>query len=294
MAPGAQLYLICMDSEVGLALAEQDAIADGVKVINHSVGWFNTSRGDGTGAPGTPDAIVADARAHGILWVNAAGNHAEDHWSGTFASDPDEPDLNDFAPGNPDNTVTIQSGDGACVMLKWDDWPATTEDFDLGLIRMSDGSVVAASTNDQSSGPDEPTEELCYLNTGPTATFGIEIARYSASGSPRFDLFYQGASPLQFRTAAGSLAEPASSPAALAVGAFCWSGGALEPYSSQGPTIDGLTKPDLAAPDSVSTVTYGDAGSSPDCGADAASPEPPRPPRRSRAPPLCCSGGSPR
>ena len=66
MAPDAQLYLICVDSEVTLAQAEQDAVADGVQVINHSVGWFNTSRGDGTGGPGSPDATVADARAHGI------------------------------------------------------------------------------------------------------------------------------------------------------------------------------------------------------------------------------------
>ena len=56
MAPGAQLYLMCVDSEVDLALAEQDAVADGVKIINHSVSWFDTSRGDGTGDAGSPDA----------------------------------------------------------------------------------------------------------------------------------------------------------------------------------------------------------------------------------------------
>ncbi len=131
MAPAAQLYLICVDSEVGLAQAEQDAIADGVKIVNHSVAWFNTSRGDGTGAAGTPDAIVADARAHGILWVNAAGNYGFDHWAGSFQPDVSNPDLNDFAPGVDHNDVVIDAGEEACAFLKWDDWPVTSEDFDL-------------------------------------------------------------------------------------------------------------------------------------------------------------------
>ena len=81
MAPGAQLFLICMDTEVNLGQAKDYAIAQGITIINHSVVWINTSRGDGTGGPGTPDAIVADARANGILWVNGAGNRAR-HWSG--------------------------------------------------------------------------------------------------------------------------------------------------------------------------------------------------------------------
>ena len=85
MAPGAQLYLICICTEVQLGQAETYAKANNIRIINHSVGWFNTSRGDGTGVPGTPDAIVADARNNGILWVNAAGNSAQGHWSGTFS-----------------------------------------------------------------------------------------------------------------------------------------------------------------------------------------------------------------
>ena len=60
MAPSAQLFLICVESEVGLANAVGYAKANGITIVNHSVGWFNTSRGDGTGGAGTPDAIVAD------------------------------------------------------------------------------------------------------------------------------------------------------------------------------------------------------------------------------------------
>ena len=35
--PGAQLYLICFDTEVDLASAEAYAKAQGIKIINHSV-----------------------------------------------------------------------------------------------------------------------------------------------------------------------------------------------------------------------------------------------------------------
>src|SRR5262249_18847072 len=146
---------------------------------------------------GTPDAIAADARAHGILWVNAAGNQATEHWNGTYMPDAAAPDFNDFAPGNVTDDFTIGSGQEACAFLKWDDWPVTSEDFDLGRARLSDDTIVAASGDAQSSGPSEPTEELCYTNTGATQTFGVVIARYSAVGSPRFDLFVEGGSSLQ-------------------------------------------------------------------------------------------------
>ncbi len=99
MAPKASLYLICVDTEVDLANAETYAAAHGITIVNHSVSWFNTARGDGTGAAGTPDDTVARARADGILWVNSAGNYAQRHWSGSF-SDPDSDNWNDFAPGD--------------------------------------------------------------------------------------------------------------------------------------------------------------------------------------------------
>ena len=153
------------------------------------------------------------------------------------------------------------------MFLKWDDWPATTEDFDLGLFT-PDGTEVASSTDDQSDGPLPPTEGLCYTNTGATQDFEIAISRYSALGNPRFDLYYTGESALEYSTAAGSVTEPATSPDALAVGADCWQTNTLEPYSSQGPSIDGRTLPALLAPDSVSTQTYGAATAGADgCGA---------------------------
>ncbi|MGW0523557.1 S8 family serine peptidase [Crossiella sp. NPDC003009] len=68
---------------------------------------------------------------------------------------------------------------------------------------------------------------------------------------------------LSYTTPAQSIAEPASSPWALAVGAITpanqQSGGPVEGYSSRGPTIDGRVKPDLTAFTNVSTHSAGSA-----------------------------------
>src|SRR5207253_487718 len=122
----------------------------------------------------------------------------------------------------------------------------------------------ADSLTDQAGFPDTPVEGTCFTNTtGSTATFRWLVARYSATLTPRFDFFLlretAGITSLQHSTSAGTVVEPATSPSALAVGATCWTNGALESYSSRGPTIDGRVKPDLTAPDSVSGTVYGDS-----------------------------------
>jgi subtilisin family serine protease len=51
--------------------------------------------------------------------------------------------------------------------------------------------------------------------------------------------------------------EPGSSPNAFAVAAICWQNDRRESYGSQGPTIDGRIKPDIAGQSVVSSGTYG-------------------------------------
>src|SRR5262249_20368413 len=274
MAPGAQLYLICVDSELTLAAAKDFVIANGIKIVNHSVSWYGTSRGDGSGGAFSPAAIVADARAHGVLWVNSAGNDAQSHWAGTF-TDLNGDDLEHFPGGDFENRVTVAPGETGCAVLRWDAWPVTSQDYDLLLVDASD-NILSAGLDDQSRGPLPPVEEACYFNGGTaTQVVGLVIVRYSATVAPRMDLWWLGGSQLQDQTASGSLVEPASSPAAVAVGAVCWQNGSPEPYSSLGPTIDGRTKPELVGPDSVSSSVYGpfaSCGTSAFAGTSAAAP----------------------
>ena len=70
---------------------------------------------------------------------------------------------------------------------------------------------------------------------------------------------------LEYQVGEGSVTEPGSSSFALAVGAVCWKTSGLEAFSSRGPTIDGRMKPDLTAPDWVSSFSYGPFSG---CGAD--------------------------
>ena len=261
MAPGAELHLICADTLVGLAKAAAYARSKRIAIVNHSVSWFNTSRGDGSGGPTTPDAIVAEAAAAGILWVNSAGNRGRQHWGGAY-TDADADGWHEFAPGDEGNTITFGKYEGGCIRLKWDEWPYSATDFDLHLVRVDGsaidghGAIVASSRNAQ-TGTQPPTEQLCFSNPGARLSFAIEIVRVSGSGAPRLDLFISPGPDFEHQVAEGSITEPASSPATLAVGAVCWLGDVFEAYSSRGPTIDGRAKPDLVAPANVSSATYG-------------------------------------
>ncbi len=252
IAPDAQLYLICVDTEVDLAAAEAFAKGQGANVISHSMGWYGPDRGDGTGPIG---AVASDARAAGILWVNAAGNEAPTHWSGTFVSN-DGDRWHEYAPGDEGNTFIWPDDEVVCAFLKWDEWPAGISDFDLYLALAGSNVVVGRSVEEQ-SGSQPPYEELCmYQDSGENITAYWGIVGYSVRTSPRLDMFTLSP-PLQYQVAAGSIGEPATSPAALAVGALCWQSRQPEFYSSQGPTIDGRIKPDIAGHDGISGATYG-------------------------------------
>src|SRR5205823_484077 len=72
--------------------------------------------------------------------------------------------------------------------------------------------------------------------------------------APRMDMYFEGnEGNLERVLAAGSIGEPATSPAAMTMGAYNVGNLALEGFSSQGPTIDGRRKPDLTGPDGVAS-----------------------------------------
>ncbi len=80
-----------------------------------------TSRGDGSGGAGTPDANVADAQANGILWVNAAGNEAQTplerhvRQSGAFITIGADNFPLKLGGGDIGNTFSLQAERGLCL-----------------------------------------------------------------------------------------------------------------------------------------------------------------------------------
>ena len=242
IAPAAQLYLLKIGDDVDLDQAVTYCLSNGIDIINHSLGWYNTNFYDGTG---TIADIAKRAITGGILWVNAAGNEAESHWEGTF-SDGNADTWND-------QSVTLYASSGSQVILymTWDNWPAASSDYDLYLYDPS-SNLVASSTKNQ-TGTEEPTESI--MTSVPTT--GTYTVRIKGAGSRRLEIYslYQNLSPA---VASSSLLAPADVAEVVAVGAIGYAQyatGPQESYSSQGPTNDGRTKPDLCAPDNVSTGT---------------------------------------
>ena len=208
--------------------------------------------GDGTG---TICEMVDDARAAGILWSSSMGNSARRHWQGDFV-DTLSDDWHEFDPGvDETNNISVSSGYTITVALKWDDtWGSSGNDYDLYLIDNTP-TIVAWSTWIQ-NGNDDPWEALSYTATY-TGAYHIAIDGYYATTTANFHL-YSYYHDLQYQVASSSLAVPADSPSAMSVGAVDYSTPTtLESFSSRGPTEDNRTKPDLVAPDGVSTVTYG-------------------------------------
>ena len=264
MAPGAQLYLARIASEMQLQDAVNNMITAGVKVINHSVAWFGTSFYDGSGPLCD---ITNTAESAGILWVNAAGNSRNAHYLGVF-TDTDGDRRNEFAPNKNYNTITLSAGQSVTLVLNWDDYTSNNTNYDLYLYDGdpdTGGTIVASSTNNQGNGGlsyPEPYEAFDYsVTTGGTYYIVVTKKKSSTANLP-FTLFSLGPS-LGVNTTASSLTQPADCASVLAVGATNVSNDSPEGFSSEGPTTDGRDKPEISAPDRVATsLSTGFAGTS--------------------------------
>ncbi|MDQ1737833.1 MAG: hypothetical protein QOH56_4084, partial [Pseudonocardiales bacterium] len=303
MAPRAQIILYCVDNNIGFAQAEQQAVADGVSIVNSSLGFDADGRGDGTGInlPGTyvsTALTVKSARQAGILWIQSAGNSAQDHWSGKLVdADTSGPGKNyiDLLNKTRDyDQIQVPPGQGVSISLSWDQWPSSTVPVNLEVIEInvSTGRCTHTAANGSCTSvyagqaiPGVPHAPVRYINVFNESTtdyynYQISIKRSGAVPAIRYDLSYAGAASPSLlaaptfwsapashgnpaRAAAGSVSEPASSPYALAAGAFDLNSAdttttrpyynKLEPFSSRGPTIDGRVKPDLIGYDGVSS-----------------------------------------
>ncbi len=263
IAPDVELHLLKIADEVDLDLAVTYCLNNGIDIINHSLGWYNTNFYDGTG---TIAGIAQRAISGGILWVNAAGNEAESHWEGAFTDGNSD--------GWLDQNVTFYATAGSQIVLflTWNEWPQASTDYDLYLFDPSN-TLLASSTKHQ-TGTEEPTESI-QTTASSSGTYTIRI---QGNGSRSLELFnlYQSLSPL---VAASSILAPANVADVVAVGALGhaqYLTGPIQPYSSQGPTNSGLSKPDLVAPDNVATGTSpytifpGTSGAAPHASAAAA------------------------
>lgn len=278
MAPAAQLFLACVTDAMSFDDAARGLAAQGVQVVNVSMGFPGTGRGNGTVDAGagdwSPATVVAWLRGQGIVVVAAAGNEAEQHANATAVDSDGNGWLN--LPGGSENQgfSVRESGAPITIELRWDAWPRTNTDYDvyvmdqLGLpSEHPEHTPVAVSTRPQQETPGglDPVELVTIQNTQAGSAYWIYLkVKNGAPLGTRLDLTIHGrAQGVSIHDPAGSIAEPASSPYAIAVGAItpagAAAGGDVEPYSGRGPTIDGRVKPDVTGFTGVSTFTGGAA-----------------------------------
>ena len=250
VAPGAELYLLNFGTVTELSAAVDFVVEQGIDVVSFSLGFLHSGPGDGTGAV---DEIVTRGADGAALWAVAAGNWAQQHWSGQFV-DSDGDSIHEFAPGVTQNSRAFQAGDLIVVSLRWDDdWGAACSDYDLELFG-PDGSLVQASRQIQDCDGD-PVESIQVLATQ-DGSYAVRIVQASAVEPRQLDLMVVGSpgrgEELDRFVAQGSLSEPADHAAVITVGAVT----AIEPlsvelFSSRGPTADGRAKPEIASPTGI-------------------------------------------
>ncbi|MCD6361862.1 MAG: S8 family serine peptidase [Armatimonadetes bacterium] len=281
MAPGARFTLINVDTNMAWETAIEYARNQGFDVCMASLGAFGGPY-DGTHPL---DQQVDMARAAGVFYVNAAGNHAENHYQGTW-TDHNGNGFHEFSGGDETIDLYLTAGQFMAYLSWWQTTPGglTNHDYDLVLVDAADHEIARSGFTQ--NGDDQPLDVLlAYINTD--GNYGLKIEYYGGP-TPHQDMFqlFSPDVPLEgvHQVAESSLLIPAAAQGAYSVGA---TRGAvitgspfgdlavddLETFSSQGPVVGHpeRIKPDLVAPDGVETSLAAE-GLSPFYGTSAAAP----------------------
>jgi len=253
VAPDVKLYLV----DVGRTEFDFINSIENLMKVEPHIGVVSCSVDFHFGPFGGGDNLckqVQNMTSKGTAWVNAAGNEAQCHWEGTFV-DPDRNDLNNFSQDDESINITLEKGDPVTLWLSWgDDWLRASQDYDLRLdYPHGDYSV---SDNPQKGYRGHKPIETISLFAPENGVYQIKIKKYDpAAKDVKFNLFTTHDLD-EYRVPNSSIGVLASCEDVITVGAIDVSTLEIEPYSSRGPTEDGRLKPDVVAPDNVTTSSY--------------------------------------
>lgn len=273
VAPGAILYI----SNDHTNEAADWMVRNGVKIINHSRGSHWDGPGDGTSTIATSSLkTVEKAASNGVLWVNAAGNHALTSWFNSSVRTNQTPAGNfvRFDATDDCNTVALKARKQYDFQIRWDGvWGGNNEDLSVQIWRETTTAIPDGTSS---------TSLYMYATSGPVQPSGT-----SAKSDPYDDLSYEPSvegdyclriqvpgnntpgwvqvqnttgPSLEYNGDGQSIAPPGDSREAgmLTVGAAHWSTpSVIQPNSGVGPTRDGRIKPDIVGADGAYAAVDG-------------------------------------
>ena len=260
IAPQVQLYIANPFSKGDLKETAEWMTSQGVEIINMSMSWTWDGPGNGTSLHNnSPLNTVDQAIANGAVWVNSAGNQAEDSWYGSY-SDFDSDKWIEFQSGSDYQSIAVNAGDKINIQLRWDDqWGQATSDLDLYLYSPSLTVVDRSTDSQQGYSGEDPYEFLSY--TAPTAgSYRVKVKHYSGPVLDWVQLNVFSNHNLSIPVSDRSVSSPSESanPGLLSVGATAWNTPTIiETFSGRGPTIDGRIKPDIVGADRGDSISYG-------------------------------------
>ena len=288
VAPATDLYIANPYTPGDLRDAVDWMAAQGVRVINQSLGYSPDGPGDGTSPSSNSPLRTIDAAVESdIAWVNAGGNSGMKVWYGTY-SDPDDKGIHHFTSTDQGNSFHINEGDEVAVFMRWEDtWGGADCDLDLELyrnVRGPDGRHTLVFRDHRAQDGSEGSIPFAgfFFDGEATASdagqYFLAIRKHTCAEKPAWiQLIAWIDDELQYRSASHHMGNPeeSRSPGMLAVGAtHWWDTQTIAPYSSRGPTLDGRTKPDITGvtcnetatsppvPQSDGTIVYSTCGTS--------------------------------
>ena len=261
IAPEVDLYIASPRSRGDVIATTDWMVSQGVSVVVRSESSGLDGPGDGTSPFSHSPLRAVDRAVDGeAIWVNSAGNAAQETWFKRSLSFTPTGRFVLFTPSDFTNSVHLEAGDEISAELRWDDaWAGAASDIDLFLFD-ADIEVVAASIDGQSGGAGHiPREYLSHV-VQRDGLYEIVISHEAGSVPGWMQLVVRGdVGSIEHYTGTGSITNPAESANAgmLAVGAApYYDVHTIEPYSSRGPTPDGRFKPDIVGADCGASAIY--------------------------------------
>ena len=254
VAPSVNLVLVstpniyAVEVKKAIKYVQTNTSAD---VVTMSLGFY-TGPFDGTSS--MADLIETGAQ-NGTTHVIAAGNSGGGNHFHTTWTDGDNDDWLEFSGTDEGLEIDVSQGEPFGVYVNWNGYPTTNQDYDIILMNNS-GRVVDSSNTSQTG--TQPPMEYIYRSSAQDPPYELSIKNHSADGKATFQIFGTKRTSFEYSTSAQSITRPAAEETAITTGAVYYKDNELESFSSRGPTVDGRLKPDIVAPDGVSSSIYGD------------------------------------